>query len=264
MARSNTVAANTTITLTGAAKAAATRAANKAAREAEVQAQAEAAKQEQLAQARAEVRAARKAARDAEAAAQAAAAVQAQLAADAQAAADARVKLREQIARDADAMRDAQARAAQHAKTVQPEPAAAPLEDMLADFTLPSWKRVAVGIVLGLAGAVVVGYGIGMLMAYALAGIATLTASAGIAFVLSVLVWVIGIYSSWKIGGWVGGKIFGSVVLPEGLAARSAASVSNAASDVKGWFSNRPVVAATREHAQAFTGAWNASKGGAA
>lgn len=261
MARSNTVAA-TVATLTGAQKAAATRAANKAAREAEAQAaaQAEVAKQEQLAQARAEVRASRKAARDAEAAAQAAAAVQAQLAADAQAAADARVKLREQIARDADAMRDAQARAAQHAKTVQPEPAAAPLEDMLADFTLPSWKRVAVGIVLGLAGAVVVGYGIGMLMAYALAGIATLTASAGIAFVLSVLVWVIGIYSSWKIGGWVGGKIFGSVVLPEGLAARSAASVSNAASDVKGWFSNRPVVAATREHAQAFTGAWKAGK----
>lgn len=185
-------------------------------------ANAEAAKQAQLKQARAEVRAARKAEREAQAA-------------------------REQAA-------------AAHAQAAQPEPAAAPIEDLYADLQLPSWKRVAVGIVLGLAGAVVVGYGIGMLMAYALAGIATLTASAAVTFVLSVIVWVLGLYSSWKIGGFIGGKIFASVVLPDGLASRSAASVGNAVDSAKGWFSNRPVVAATRERAQAFTGAWNAGK----
>lgn len=100
------------------------------------------------------------------------------------------------------------------------------------NFELPSWKRVLCGFILGIVGAGFTGYGIGLVMSYALAGIATMAAGPAIALFLSVIVWILGIYSAWKVGGWVGGKIFASVVLPEGLASRSIASVSNAVSGV--------------------------------
>lgn len=141
--------------------------------------------------------------------------------------------------------------AANHVADIQPDVLHADLEDLIGSFELPSWKRVACGIVLGLLGAGVVGYGIGMIMAYALAGIATLAGAGAIAFIMSVLVWVIGIYASWKIGGYVGGKIFSSVVLPEGLAARSMASLSNAVAGAGDRVRNSSIV----QRAQSFTGA---------
>jgi hypothetical protein len=122
------------------------------------------------------------------------------------------------------------ARAATHARKVQPEVQHADVEAdaEIAAFmaSLPSPGRVVVGMILGIVAAGTVGYGIGMLMSYALAGIATLTGSAALAFMLSVLVWVIGIYASWKIGGYVGSKVFGSVVLPDGLVSKCCASLS--------------------------------------
>lgn len=150
--------------------------------------------------------------------------------------------------------RDAQEAAALHAASM-PQAVHANIEDLLGDIELPSWKRVACGIVLGLLAAGGVGYGIGMLMAYALAGIATLTGGAALAFILSVIVWVLGIYASWKIGGWIGGKVFASVVLPDGLASRSMASLSNAVHGAGDWFTTRPVVQRTRAAAESFTGA---------
>lgn len=155
------------------------------------------------------------------------------------------------------AERDAAAAAAAHAQARQPEAEHVNVETLFDDtFELPSWKRVTVGVILGLVGAGFVGYGIGMVMAYALAGIATLTASTAVAFCLSALVWVLGLYASWKIGGWVGGKIFASVVLPDGLAARSAKSISNAVGDAKNWMASRPFVETTRAQAEAFSGAY--------
>lgn len=145
--------------------------------------------------------------------------------------------------------------AAAHAASVQPQTEHVNVEDLFAGVALPSWKRVVVGLVLGLAASCTVGYGIGMLMAYALAGIATLTASAGMAFVLSVLVWALGLYAGWKLSGYIGGKVFASVVLPDGLASKSYDSVANAANEVKAkvgdWFKSKPIV----QQAQAFTGA---------
>ena len=79
------------------------------------------------------------------------------------------------------------------------------VEDLMAQFDGISTTRVIIGFVLALASSFTVGYGIGMLMSYALAGIMTLTGTAWIAFTLSVIVWVLGLYSAWKIGGYVGG-----------------------------------------------------------
>lgn len=107
------------------------------------------------------------------------------------------------------------------------------IEEMMAGLEMPSPTRVIVGCLLGLAAAGAVGYGIGSLMVYALAGIATLTAGTFITFALSVIVWILGIYAAWKIGGWAAGKVFSSVVLPEGLASRSYESVAGAFSGAK-------------------------------
>jgi len=125
------------------------------------------------------------------------------------------------------------ARAAAHAKNVQPEVQHASIEEMLADLALPSPTRVIVGAILGLAAAGAVGYGISLVMAYALAGIMTLTGSAALAFALSAAVWVLGIYATWKIGGYIGSKVFSSVVLPDGLASRCYASLAGAVRGVK-------------------------------
>lgn len=152
---------------------------------------------------------------------------------------------REQAA-EIKAKREAQAAAAAAA---QPKPAAATPEELGIDFDfeLPSWKRVLVGFVLGVATAGAAGYGIGMIAAYCIAGIMTLTTSAGIALFMSFLIWLLAIYASWKVGGWVGGKVFSSVVMPDGLASRAAASVSNAVGDAKStvasWFTSKPAVA---------------------
>lgn len=115
----------------------------------------------------------------------------------------------------------------------QPEVLHANIEDLMSGFEMPSVKRVLIGTVLGIAAAGATGYGIGTLLAYALAGIMTLTATAWVAFVLSVLAWAIALYAGWKLGGYVGGKVFASVVLPEGLASRSYASVVDAMSGAK-------------------------------
>lgn len=152
--------------------------------------------------------------------------------------------------------------AAAHAAGVQPEAQHVGVEQLfdMDDVELPSWKRVTVGLILGLTAAGFVGYGIGQIMVYALAGIATLTTSAALAFTLSALVWVIGIYASWKIGGWVGGKVFGSIVLPEGLASRSAASISNAVGSAKDRVTGVFKGSSTVQRAQAFTGAYTKPK----
>jgi len=125
------------------------------------------------------------------------------------------------------------ARAAAHAKKVQPEAQHASIEELMADIALPSPTRVIVAAILGLAAAGAVGYGISLVMAYALAGIMTLTGSAALAFALSAAVWVLGIYATWKIGGYVGGKVFSSVVLPDGLASRCYESLAGAVRGVK-------------------------------
>lgn len=114
-----------------------------------------------------------------------------------------------------------------------PEVLHANIEDLMSGFEMPSVKRVLIGTVLGIAAAGATGYGIGTLLAYALAGIMALTATAWVAFVLSALAWIIAIYAGWKLGGYVGGKVFASVVLPEGLASRSYASVVNAVTGAK-------------------------------
>lgn len=161
-------------------------------------------------------------------------------------AARAEVRARRKAERDA---------AAAHAQAHQPE-AASNIEALFAEeVQLPSWKRVVVGLVLGLVAAGGVGYGIGMIMAYCLAGIATLTAGAAMTFVLSALVWIIGVYSAWKIGGWVGGKVFASVVLPEGLASRSFASIAGAITGAKDRASNA-LNTPLKQHADNFTGAF--------
>lgn len=122
---------------------------------------------------------------------------------------------------------------AAHAQAVQPEAAHVNVEDLMADFKLPSIKRVLIGALLGIASAASVGYGIGCALSYALAGIVTLTAAPFIAFALSVLAWVIALYAGWKLGGYIGGKVFSSVVMPDGLAARSYASVMDAVTGAK-------------------------------
>lgn len=129
------------------------------------------------------------------------------------------------------------------AEASRPKPAAATFEELgLGDFEIPSWKRVLVGFILGVASAGAVGYGIGMVAAYCIAGIMMLTTSAGVALFMSFLVWLLAIYASWKVGGYVAGKVFSSVVMPDGLASRSFESVSNAASGAKstvsGWFTS--------------------------
>lgn len=129
------------------------------------------------------------------------------------------------------------------AYAAQPKPSAATPDELgLGDFEIPSWKRVLIGFVLGVASAGAVGYGIGMVAAYCIAGIMMLTTSAGIALFMSFLVWLLAIYASWKVGGYVAGKVFSSVVMPDGLASRSFESVSNAASGAKstvsGWFTS--------------------------
>lgn len=178
-------------------------------------------------------------------------ATKAQLAAARKQAAELKAKREAEEAAKADlaAKNAAAAQALLAAAAAQPKPAAATPEELGIDFDfeLPSWKRVLVGFVLGVATAGAAGYGIGMIAAYCIAGIMTLTTSAGIALFMTFLVWLIAIYASWKVGGWVGGKVFSSVVMPDGLASRAAASVSNAASDAKsavaGWFTSKPAVA---------------------
>ena len=141
--------------------------------------------------------------------------------------------------------------AAKHAASVQPD-AAAPDMAMLDRLinNPPSGTRVLVGFILAIMASGAVGYGIGCLLSYALAGITVLVGPGLIAFMLTVASWIIAIYAAWKIGGWVGGKVFSSVVLPDGLAASSIDAVSNtfssARSTVGGWFTSKPapVVAA--------------------
>lgn len=252
--QNNNVAASSPV-LTGAAKAAATRAANKAAALAQAEADALVAAQAEAdaeaAAKRAATAATRKANREAKAALAAAAAPvatidtaaffpQAPAAAPAPAisvaaffpqapAAAPTTRTPEQQAA-LDAARDAKAKAAAAPEPqAAPQPAAAPIEDEVAAMVeaLPSGKRVLVGFFLGLATSAAAGYGIGMLASYAIAGIVTLTSTAWIAIVLTVLTWMLALYSGWKIGGYVGGKVFSSVVMPDGLASRSAAAVGN-------------------------------------
>ncbi len=152
---------------------------------------------------------------------------------------------------------DALAKVAAHVADTQPAPEHADTDKIFEDAQqflgqLPSAKRVMVGLVLSLVAAAGVGYGITMIAAYAIAGIVTLTATAWIAFSLSVLVYLVAVISGYYVGGYVTGKVFSSVVLPEGLAARSYESVKLAASgsvsSVKGWFARKPV--------EQFTGAY--------
>jgi len=116
----------------------------------------------------------------------------------------------------------ARTRAAAHAAKVQPAAQHAPVDEVDAELeafmaSLPGPGRVVIGAMFGLAAAGAVGYGISLIMSYALAGIVTLTGSAALAFMLSAIVWVLGIYATWKIGGYVGSKVFASIVLPDGL-----------------------------------------------
>lgn len=127
----------------------------------------------------------------------------------------------------------AKANVAAHVAGVQPEVTHTDIEMLMDGIELPSVKRVLVGFILGVAAAGATGYGISVLLAYALAGIMVLTAAPWLAFVLSALAWVIAIYAGWKLGGYVGGKVFASVVMPEGLASRSYASVVNAVTGAK-------------------------------
>lgn len=147
----------------------------------------------------------------------------------------------------------AKLQAAAHAQVQQPDPLHVEIDDLMAQFENISATRVLVGVVLSLAAAGAVGYGVGLIMAYALAGIVTLTGAAWITFALSAVVWVLGIYSAWRLGGYIGGKVFSSVVLPDGLASRSydvvADSVSGAKARVSSWFAPRI------EAAKEFTGA---------
>lgn len=139
----------------------------------------------------------------------------------------------EKAAKTRAANKAAKAGVAAHIAGVQPEASAADIEQLVSELQLPSPKRVLVGFLLGVAAAGSVGYGIGMLLAYAIAGIVTLTSTAWIAFALTVVAWALALYAGWKIGGRVGGAVFSSVVMPEGLASRSYASVAGAAGDAK-------------------------------
>lgn len=162
-----------------------------------------------------------------------------------------------------DAAKQAKLAAAAHVEAVQPEALHADIDALVADLPLPSAKRVIIGILLGLAASFSVGYAIGLIMVYAIAGIMVLTSSPALAFCLSVLAWIISFIACWKIGGFVGGKVFASVVMPEGLASRSYESVANAVgatgsaisgavdsvkSRVTGWFTSAPVVEFTGAH----------------
>lgn len=157
----------------------------------------------------------------------------------------------------------AQEAAAAHAAKVQPNAASA---DMAAIEKLmnnpPSGVRVLVGFILAIMSSFTVGYGIGCLLAYALAGITTLVGAGLAAFMLSTISWIIAIYAAWKVGGWVGGKVFSSVVMPDGLASTSIDAVSNtfssARSTVGGWFTAKPVAAPVAPAAP-FTGAHRAA-----
>lgn len=152
-----------------------------------------------------------------------------------------------------------QAKVQEHVEAVQPEAVHADIESMINDMRLPSATRVIVGAILGLAAGGAVGYGVGTLMAYALAGIATLTGSALMAFALSALVWVLGIYAGWKLSGWIGGKVFSSVVLPEGLAARCYDSLAGAVSGTKAAVVDSWNETRTAQRIDAFTGAFTKS-----
>lgn len=136
------------------------------------------------------------------------------------------------------------------------------IEDMMAGLDMPSPTRVIVGCLLGLASAGAVGYGIGSLMVYALAGIATLTGGAFLTFALSVIVWILGIYAAWKIGGWVAGKVFSSVVLPDGLASRSYESVAGMFSGAKDKATS--VLGSAKDRVEQFTGAHVVRQAGSA
>lgn len=140
----------------------------------------------------------------------------------------------------------------EHIAAVQPEPVAASVEDMIADIQLPSARRVMVGIVLSAFAAFGTGYGIGIILSYILAGITLFFGAGLIAFILQALAWIAAVIGAWKAGGWVAGKVFSAVVLPEGLASQSFASVSGAASDAKarvaGWFKTKSVEPFTGAH----------------
>jgi hypothetical protein len=154
--------------------------------------------------------------------------------------------------------------AAAHVGAVQPDPAHVNVEDLFGDLQLPSAKRVLVGAILGVISAGLTGYGVGMLASYAIAGIMVLTGAAWLALALTVITWLIAAYASWSLGGYVGGKVFASVVLPDGLASRSYESLANATSSaassvssiasstrntVSGWFKREPAVEFTGAHA---------------
>lgn len=136
-----------------------------------------------------------------------------------------------------------------HVATAQPAASSsiqfdldAMVRGIIGDVELPPAGRVVCGLLLGIAAAGCVGYGIGTLLTFTLAGIMTLTAAAWVTLLLTVIAWALAIYAAWKIGGYVGGKVFSSVVMPEGLAAQSYESVATAAGDAKntvlGWFSS--------------------------
>lgn len=147
----------------------------------------------------------------------------------------------------------AQVTAAQHVQEVQPEPAAADVGSIFEN--LPSPSRVIVGFVLGLAAAGATGYGVGTLMSMALAGIATLTGSAALAFMLTALTWVLGIYAGWKLSAWAGSKVFSSIVLPDGLVSRCCDSLALGASGVKNAVVDSTKKSSLAQRVAAFTGA---------
>lgn len=141
-----------------------------------------------------------------------------------------------------------------HVESVQPEAVAADVTSIFDN--LPSPARVIVGFVLALAAAGATGYGVGTVMSMALAGIATFTGSALLGFMMTVLVWVLGIYAGWKLSAWAGKTVFTSIVMPEGLISRCCASLSLGAQGVKAAVVDSAAQTGVVQRMQQFTGAF--------
>jgi hypothetical protein len=142
----------------------------------------------------------------------------------------------------------------EHVASVQPQAASADIGSLFED--LPSPSRVVIGLILGLVTAGGVGYGVGTLMSFCLAGIATMTGSALLGFMLTALTWVVGIYAGWKLSTWAGSKVFSSIVMPEGLVSKCVASLSIGAAGVKDAVKESAAKTSIAQRAAAFTGAF--------
>ena len=114
------------------------------------------------------------------------------------------------------------------------------IDEFMAEFEAPSWKRVIAGAVFGIMMSACSGWIIGMAVGYVISAVMLLTSSAFLGWAI----YVLGLIASMVTGMAVGSKAFSFVT-----SGAIDTHVSAARSKVSGWFKSKPVELFSGAHA---------------